>query len=401
MSKTQSEIKIPKGLQTIAISKLKPNPKNIKIHTDKQIEGLAEVIKLLGIFKDPVVIDKKNTIWIGHGRLEAAKLLGMTEVPYVYNDHLTVKQRKALMILDNKLNESAWNEEQMQELLIEIPEFNFEPFNVDFDEFKPEPEIVEDEVPKPRPKTDIKLGEIYQLGNHKIMCGDCRNKDTVKQLLGNATVDSLQTDPPYGVDYLSKNEFLNEVDKGNRIQTGLINDSDTIKDYREFFADFLKLIPFSKYNTVYVWMSDLRSLELRQAFLDAGITFSQCIQWIKNNHVLSRLDYQPKHETCFYGRKGKHKFYGNASCMSTKPFDKPHVSDLHPTMKPVGLIAECIQEGTSSGGTIYDPFLGSGTTLVAAEQTGRVCFGMEIDPVYVQVIIDRWEKFSNQKARKM
>ena len=401
MSKTQSEIKIPKGLPAIAISKLKPNPKNIKIHTKQQIEGLAEVIKLLGIFKDPVVIDKKNIIWIGHGRLEAAKLLDMEEVPYVYNDHLTVAQRKALMILDNKLNESAWNEEQMQELLIEIPEFNFEPFNVDFEEFKPEPEIVEDEVPKPRPKTDVKLGEIYQLGNHKIMCGDCRNKDAVKQLLENATVDSLQTDPPYGVDYLSKNEFLNEVDKGNRIQTGLINDSDTIKDYREFFADFLKLIPFSKYNTVYVWMSDLRTHELRDAFISAGISFSQNIIWIKNNHVLSRLDYQPKHETCLYGRKGKHKFYGNASCMSTKFFDKPHVSDLHPTMKPVELITECIQEGSSSGGTIYDPFLGSGTTLVAAEQTGRVCYGMEIDPVYVQVAIDRWEQLTGQKAKRL
>ena len=190
------KIKIPKGMLTIDPKLLKPHPNNVKIHTKEQIKGLIEAIKLLREFKDPIVIDKDNLVWIGNGRLEAALLLEMPLVPYTTIDHLSLEDRKALMILDNRLNESAWNKENTVLILSEIQDYNFEPFNVDLEEFEPEKEITEDEAPPLRAHTDVKTGDIYKLGNHRIMCGNSTNSDDVDKLLDGVKVDSLQTDPP-------------------------------------------------------------------------------------------------------------------------------------------------------------------------------------------------------------
>jgi len=164
-----------------------------------------------------------------------------------------------------------------------------------------------EDIPELPKKPKSKLGEIYQLGKHIVMCGDCTKQKDVNKLLGENKVDCVQSDPPYGIDYANKNEFLNKRDKGNRIQTALKND-DIIIDYRKFIYDYLKTVPFADYNSVYIWMSETKSFEVKQAFKELKIKYSQTIVWVKNNHVLSRLDYQPKHEPCLLAGKADINF---------------------------------------------------------------------------------------------
>jgi site-specific DNA-methyltransferase (adenine-specific) len=387
------------GMSSINPELLKHHPKNVKNHTEEQINGIAEAIKLLGYFKDPLIIDKHKTVWIGNGRLDAALLLKMPLVPYIPLDHLTAKQRKALMILDNRLNESSWNKENTLSILSEIQDFDFEIFNVDLEEFEPEKEITEDDTPEIREKTDVKIGDIYKLGNHMVMCGDCTNTDHVRKLLSDKTVDLLLTDPPYGVDYGNKNKYLNSIAFANRIEIPIINDD--IKNYKEFFKSFLKIIPFSIKNIVYLTISGQKLLELSEALLEEKFKISQYLVWKKNSHVLGRQDYSNIHELIIYGWKGSHKNYSKEFRTTILEYDRPQKSDLHPTMKPIKLMSQLITDGSKKGMTVYDPFLGSGSTLIACEQLERQCYGMELDPFYVQVALDRFEKLTNIKPVKL
>jgi len=303
------------------------------------------------------------------------------------------------MLMDNRINESAWNEENVSFVLSEIPDFDFEKFEMNFDEFRIEETKEEtEEVPEVPAEPKSKLGDMYQLGRHKIICADCTIPANITKLLGETKIDQLVTDPPYGINYSAKNEFLNKIDKGNRIQKNIENDN--IEDYRKFFSDFLSVIPFNDYNTCYIFMAGLHLHELRMAVEDSDITWGDYLVWVKNNHVLGRKDYNPKHEFILYGWKNRHKFYGTENPTTVLEFVKPLVNDLHPTMKPIEILEKIIDDGSSKNANIYDPFLGSGSTLIACEQTGRTCFGMEIDPAYVDVIIKRWENFTGQNAIK-
>ena len=394
-----TKIYIPDNFEMLDITKFKPHPKNVKKHPKNQIKGIAEAIKLVG-FVQSIVIDKKNGIKAGHGKFEAAKYLGMTEAPFVRLETLSKEVLDAYMILDNRLADiSPYDKDNMTSILSEIPTFDFEPFHVDLDEFKPPPEITEDEAPDLREQTDVKPGDIYQLGDHFVMCGDSQNEDFVKELLKDKEVDSLVTDPPYGVDYSKKNEFLNLFDAGCRIQKPIKNDD--IKNYREFTKSWLSITPMAKYNSVYIFQSALYLHECRIAFEDLGFTWGADLIWKKNNMVFGRKDYKFKHEPVIYGWKKTHKFYGPNNRNTILEYDRPHVSDLHPTMKPIALMAQLLTDGTKEGMIVYDPFGGSGSTLIACEQTGRICYTMEIDIFYVQVIIDRWEKLTNRKAVKL
>jgi DNA modification methylase len=207
------------------------------------------------------------------------------------------------------------------------------------------------------------------------------------------------TDPPYGVDYSGKNEFLNKFDKGNHIQKPINNDA--ITDYRKFFSAFMGLAPLAEYNTVYIFMSNKELHSLRLALDDCGYSWGDYLVWVKNNHVLGRKDYNAKHEFIVYGWKGKHKFYGEASATTVLEYNRPLRSELHPTMKPVELVCKLISDGTPAKGKIYDPFGGSGSTLIAAEQLNRTCYMMELDPGYCDVIINRWEQFTGDKAVRL
>jgi len=390
-------------LKMMPIDKLKPQGRNVKVHTKEQIDALAKIMSNPKIgFNQPIVIDRNNNIWAGHGRLEAAKKLGMKEMPTVYLGNLTEDEKKAYMIMENRINESPWNTQNL-ELILEEIKFDFKPYQMTFDDvlgIQPMFREEKDAMPKISENPRANIGDVYQLGKHRIMCGDARKLDQVRKLLGTAKIDSLQTDPPYGVEVASKNDRLNRYDGGNRISIPLLNDG-YIQNYQEFITGFLRVIPFAEKNTIYLWYSDRRALEVRSAFQQLGFNFHQNLIWVKNNHALANLDHNPKHETCLYGWSGKHKFYGTPSKTSVYEYDKPLANKEHPTSKPIELIREFVMEGSALGAIIYDPFLGSGTVLIICEQINRICYGMELEPRYVDVTVQRWENFTGKKAKLM
>lgn len=391
-------IDIPKA-RLISITKLKPHPTNIKKHNAEQITGLAELIKLIG-FKDPIVVDKNFTIRAGHARLEAATLLGMKKVPYILADKLSKKQLDAFMIMDNRINESPWDTENLQKMMDELKDFDFSKYNMDFsDLLKETTDMQEDEIPPKPVKPVSKKGEMYQLGKHKLLIDDCTEVANYEKLFGTELVDQLNCDPPYGVDHSDQNENLNAADGGNRITKPIENDN--ITDYRNFYNSFLRPIKFAEHNTVYVFTGGPELHNMRLSFDDCKLKFSTYLQWIKNNHMLSRQDYKGKFETIVYGWKDRHKFYADDFRTTVLEYDKPAANDLHPTMKPIELIVQLIEDGTAPGALVYDPFLGSGTCIIAAEKTGRKCYGMEKDPAYADVIITRWQNLTGKKAVKL
>tara|TARA_R100001440_G_scaffold33925_2_gene52845 strand:- start:458 stop:1681 length:1224 start_codon:yes stop_codon:yes gene_type:complete len=390
------------------ISKLTPYARNSRTHSDEQVSQIAASIKEFG-WTNPILIDEQDGIIAGHGRLMAAQRLNESDVPTIRLVGLTEAQKKAYVIADNKLALNAgWDEEM---LAIELEDLIGENYNTDLLGFS-DKEINnilstsgtdyegltdEDEVPDVD-KTDIKEGDMFALGQHRIICGDSTNKDVLNKLLGKETIDLLLTDPPYGVNYSQKNEFLNKWDEGKRLQRDIVNDE--IEDLESFCTSFLNIIPFSQYNICYVFMGGQKLHHLRNAFDLSKLKFSQYLIWNKNNHVLGRNDYFPKHEFICYGWKNKHKFYGTSST-TVLDFDKPLKSDLHPTMKPVALLEKLINDGSLPNQNVYEPFLGSGSTLIAAEKTNRKCLGIELEPHYMQVIIDRWQDYTGEKAEKI
>lgn len=221
---------------------------------------------------------------------------------------------------------------------------------------------------------------------HRLLCGDATDSGSVARVMGGVKASMLLCDPPYGVQLDSKNEFLNKIDKGNRVQTPI--EGDDIADYRAFFTAFLRSAVLDTYNTAFVFMQGKHFCDLCLAFDDAGYYRSCELVWAKNNHVLGRQDYNHQHELILYGWRGKHKFYGQ-SPTTLLQYDRPSVSELHPTMKPLPLLRQLIEDGSPPGGIVYDGFLGSGSTMVAAEQSGRSCYGLEISPAYTAVVLER------------
>lgn len=353
-------------------------------------------------FKDPIVIDKQGEIKAGHGRLLAAQELGMTRVPYIPLEGLTKKQMDMFMYMDNQVNESPWIDDNVQSLLQDMPETILENYDVNWDDIiTAEPEEETEEIPEPPAIPKSKRGEVYQLGKHRIMCGDCTSKESISRLLVDCKFDLLLTDPPYGVDMGNKNEFLNELSKsqghaGNRITKEMANDN--IDDYMKFFKSFLELVPFNEKSVFYIFMSDQKLRELLNTLHDLKFKMSNILIWNKNSAGFGRKDYHSKHENIVYGWKNTHKFYTNYAT-TVLDFDKPLFNKLHPTMKPLELISQIITNSTKKNMTVYDPFLGSGSTLIACEQTNRICYGMELDPAYIDVIITRWENYTGKKAK--
>ncbi len=388
-------------------SELKPFQKNPYNHSEKQLTMLKKSMREFG-FTSPILISQDNMVIAGHARLKAAQEIGLSKVPTIFID-LPYEKAVAYVIADNQLAKLAEEDRDLLGELLQgindIPDFDIEAVGFSSEDIDTllksgEPvEVVEDEFnPDEVGEGRCKEGDLWQLGRHYLFVGDCTDEANVKTLLQDNTVDLLITDPPYGVDYSSKNEMLNAFDKGNSVQRPIQNDA--IENYREFFGNFLKVIPFSDYNTIYVFMSGKELHNVRLAFDDANLTYSTYLVWVKNNHVISRQDYSSKHEFCVYGWKNHHKFYGGFSTTILE-FDKPVKSDLHPTMKPIPLFSKLIQDGTLKGMNVYDPFGGSGTSIMACEQLERNCFSMELEPHYADIILSRWEQFTNQTAKKL
>lgn len=392
-------------IEKLETNKLIPYVNNSRTHSENQVSQVAASITEFG-FNNPILIDKKNTIIAGHGRLLAAQKLGLPEVPCVRLEHLTETQKKAYIIADNKLALNAgWDEELLSLELNGLEEDGFDTSLIGFDE-KEMAQILsgnpkdgltgDDELPEVSENAQTKEGNLYELGVHRLLCGDSTEENVVNRLFDGQTVDLLLTDPPYGVNYAEKNTFLNKFDKGNRVQKHIQNDE--IENLEEFLGKFLQVIPFSETNIFYIFFAGQQLHHIQSALNLAKLKLSQYLVWNKNNHVLSRTDYLYKHEFILYGWKNKHKFYGKKGT-TVIDHPRPLKNELHPTMKPVGLLTRLIEDGSLPNQNIYDPFLGSGSTLIAAEKTNRKCLGIEKDPIYCDVIVKRWEDFTGSKAK--
>ena len=373
------------NIVNMKVKDLIPYNKNAKKHDKTQIDNVAESIKQFG-FAQPLVVDKDNVLIIGHCRLLAAKKLRMREVPVVKMDELTEEQVKKLRLLDNKLNESDWDYDLLAD---EIGDLDFDGFDVDwgFKELE-DAAVVEDEAPEPPEEPVSKLGDIYILGSHRVMCGDSTNENDVEKLMDGEKADLLVTDPPYNVDYKGK---------AGKIENDNMSDSN--------FLEFLDVAFKNANNSLkpgaafYIWHADSEGYNFRTACILNSWTVRQCLIWKKNSLVLGRQDYQWIHEPCLYGWKdgAGHKWNADRKQSTVLEFDRPTKSDLHPTMKPVNLIAYQIRNSSEQNDKVLDLFGGSGSTLMACEQLNRTCYMMEYDPRYISVIVNRWLNFTGRK----
>lgn len=385
------------------LSKIKPYPRNAKLHPPEQIEQIKRSIQEFG-FNDPIGI-WNGEIVEGHGRYIAAEELGIDTVPVIRLDGLTDEQRRAYALAHNKLTMNSDFDLGLLNLeLDDITDIDMSLFGFDFGEGEPI-EVTEDDFeaePPVEPKT--KRGDIYQLGDHRLMCGDATSSDDVQLLMGGAQADMVFTDPPYGVSIGDKNKTLNSVQKAGRCCENIEND--TLSEealYEMLKTAFINVKAACADDAVYYVTSPQGgSLGLMMMMMrDAGLPVRHVLMWRKNSATFSigRLDYDYQHEPIFYTWAEKHHNYRGGRCRTTVwDFDKPRKCDLHPTMKPIELVANAILDGSRGGDIVLDVFGGSGSTLIAAEQTNRKCYMMELDPKYVDVIIDRWESYTGKKA---
>lgn len=384
----------------IKVGDIKPFERNAKKHDERQIKNVMESIRQFG-FVQPVVVDKNNVLVIGHCRLIAAKRLKMREVDAVVAEDLTQEQIDKLRLLDNKLNESEWD---IDLLLEDIPTFDWDGFDIDWElpelEEEEDIEIVEDEVPEAPEEPVTQEGDIYQLGRHRLMCGDSTKIEDVELLMDGQQVDMVFTDPPWNVNY-------GAVDKGNAMgykPRTIKNDFMGTEDFKNFmFGAFECMNKASKAGAMtYVVMSAQEWGNMMLTLAQNDYHWSSTIIWNKDRLVLSRKDYHTKYEPIWYGwKEGEarlHPLEDRKQC-DVWDFDRPSVSAEHPTMKPVALVAQAIKNSSNKNDMVLDLFGGSGTTLIAAEQTGRSAFMMELDPKYCDVIVKRWETLTGQKAK--
>jgi DNA modification methylase len=378
-------------MNNIAIDKIFPYEKNAKKHPKKQIEQVAESIREFG-FNQPIVVDKNNVIIVGHGRLEAAKLLDMKEVPVLMVD-LTEEQASAYRLADNKLNESEWDMKLVIEELkgLSEPMLDLTGFGRDL---ILESDELDDNIPEEAPAM-VQLGEIWKLGEHRLMCGDSTKLDDVEKLMDGKLADMIHTDPPYNVDYGSSKNPRHKI---RSIENDKMNTGDWEKFCKDLFANF-KL--FNK-GDVYMWgASGPEGMRMRLWLTEIGCHWSATIIWKKDRLVLTPANYQRMYEPCFYGWFDKSTWDGGRKEVEVWDMKRPTDSKLHPTMKPVEVCVRAITNSSRERDIVLDLFLGSGSTLIAAEKTKRVCYGMEIDPKYCDVIIKRYEEYSGKKAEKI
>lgn len=375
------------------IKEYENNPRN----NENAIGPVANSIKEFG-FKVPIILDRDNVIVAGHTRIRAAKKLGLETVPCVIADDLTPEQIKAFRLADNKVGEIAeWDFAKLEEELKAIQDIDMSEFEFDMTMFEEEPEIEEDDFDVEKALEEVeepksKLGDIYQLGNHRLMCGDSTVIDDLERLMDGVKVDLLITDPPYNVDYQGKT-------KDNlKIQ----NDKMDNDNFRQFLRDaFASADSVMKEGAVfYIWHADSEGYNFRGACFDNGWKVRQCLIWNKNSMVMGRQDYHWKHEPCLYGWKegASHLWASDRTQTTVLNFDKPSRNAEHPTMKPIKLFDYQIQNNTKKEDIVLDLFAGSGTTLIACEQNERKSYSMELDPKYCDVIVKRWEELTGNKA---
>ena len=394
------------------IGELKPYEKNPR-RNDNAVDYVAKSIEQFG-FKVPIVIDKNNVIVAGHTRYKAAKKLGLKTVPCIIADDLADEQIKAFRLADNKTAElSEWDFDLLNDELDGIFDIDMRDFGFDSMDFGSdgEKEIVEDEPPEidEDSETICKFGDIWQLGEHRLMCGDSTDREQVEMLMNGEKADMVFTDPPYNVAIGSKNAFLNSVQKAGRCCEDIANDkgmTDEEIGQKLWKPVFENLRDYAKDDcSLYVTMPQGDThMMMMMMMIAANWQVKHELMWLKNSPTFSmgRLDYDYKHEPICYGWAKSHNFYGKGKfTKSVWEIDKPKHCDLHPTMKPIELISNAILNSSKQNDLITDFFGGSGSTLIACEQLDRKCYMMELSEKYCSVIIKRWEDFTGKKAVKI
>lgn len=410
------------------VEDLQLNARNPRFN-DKAVDTVAKSIEKYG-FKNPLIVDTNNVVYCGNTRLKAARKLGIEEVPCIIADDLTEQQIREYALLDNKTNEIAdWDMELLEE---ELKELSLEEFNLDWEipTIEEEKEPQEDEYDVDTTLEDMeeprcKQGEIWKLGRHTLMCGDSTNPEDVKKLMAEEAADMVMTDPPYNVAISNS--------KGMKIE----NDDMDNEDFKEFLLKAFENLEASlkEGGAFYVWYASRNHIPFEAALKEHGLTVRQQLIWNKSSFVFGRQDYHWKHEPCLYGWKegASHYFvddrtqstiiedknidlkklkkeellklleeiYSDKVSTTVIDEDKVIVNSLHPTMKPIRLIARLIKNSSRPGELVLDLFGGSGSTLIACEQIDRRCKIVEYDPKYASVIIDRWEQFTGKKAERL
>lgn len=379
-------------IKELPLKELKPaayNPRKKLKKGDKEYEKIKQSLLKFG-YVDPIIVNEDLTVIGGHQRLTVLKDLDYETAKCVIVD-LPKEDEKALNIALNKIT-GQWDEALLADLLLDLQESDF---NLDLTGFEP-PEIddilsnvhdkelsedefdVEEELKKP---TVSRHGDIWQLGKHRVICGDSTKAETYKQLLDDRKANLVVTDPPYNVDV--------EETAGK-----ILNDNMSDGDFYQFLLSMFTQVENHMEDdaSIYVFHADTEGLNFRKAFKDAGFYLSGCCIWKKNSLVLGRSPYQWQHEPCLYGwkKKGKHQWFSDRKQTTIWEYDRPKSSKDHPTMKPIQLMAYPIKNSSMRGTIVLDPFLGSGSTLIAADQTGRVCYGIELDEKFVDVIVKRY-----------
>ncbi len=370
----------------IPLHEIKPYENNAKLHPVKQLQGLSKSIGDFN-FLQPIVIDKNNVIVAGHGRYEAAAAIGMAEVPCALAEDLTEDQIKAYRLIDNELAKTGTDFDILQLEVASLPDFPFEDYGVEFPEIEKITEGLcdEDEVPAMASDPIAKLGDIWVLGSHRLMCGDSISSDEVDKLMEGKKADMVFTDPPYGISYQGKM-------RTNTPKFSVLENDDKILDIAPIVFLYLK-----KDAAAFVWTSHAVYPEWRHQFSEY---YKNTIVWYKAAGGMGDLNgnYATDYELALFCVKGNVKF-NNGRGMAVWQISKdPNVSYEHPTQKPVALAEKAIGDLTRNNHIILDLFGGSGSTLIACEKTGRKCFMMELAPNYCDVIIRRWQKFTGKKA---
>ena len=379
-------------IKELSLKELKPaayNPRKKLKKGDKEYEKIKQSLLKFG-YVDPIIVNNDLTVIGGHQRLTVLKDLDYETAKCVIVK-LSKEDEKALNIALNKIT-GQWDDSLLADLLLDLQESDF---NLDLTGFEP-PEIddilsnvhdkelsedefdVEEELKKP---TVSRRGDIWQLGKHRVICGDSTKSETYDQLLGDKKANLVVTDPPYNVDV--------EETAGK-----ILNDNMSDGDFYQFLLSMFTQVENHMEDdaSIYVFHADTEGLNFRKAFKDAGFYLSGCCIWKKNSLVLGRSPYQWQHEPCLYGwkKKGKHQWFSDRKQTTIWEYDRPKSSKDHPTMKPIQLMAYPIQNSSMRGTVVLDPFLGSGSTLMAADQTGRICYGIELDEKFVDVIVKRY-----------
>ena len=391
-------LKTTEELKLINIDELIPYANNARTHSKDQINKLRSSLREFG-FINPILIDKDYNILAGHGRVMAAREEGIKEVPCVLVEHLTEAQKKAYILADNRLAmDAGWDDEMLALELENLKELDFDmdltgfdaaeidelfsnihDKDVQDDDFDVEAALEEEPISK--------QGDIWLLGRHRLICGDSTKAETYEKLMDGKKANLCVTDPPYNVNYTA----------GSENERKIKNDNMEDKNFYEFLLASFKNI-FNSLDdgaAAYIFHADTEGLNFRKAFKDAGFHLANVCIWAKQSLVLGRSDYQWQHEPILYGWKptGKHRWYADRKQTTIWNFDRPTKSELHPTMKPVHLVAYPIQNSSMSNCIVLEPFAGSGSTLIACEQLGRICYAIELDEKYADVIVKRYIEY--------